>query len=591
MKLKTTLLGYGLIAVISAATLGGIGYWAATKLDHSISGMAESSSDLHAALVADMMHDAIRADIFALTLALQNADTEAVKVAQDDIVEHSKLFNDSIEKVRKSDPSERVASSLKTLSPKLDSYIASAAEMSAIASGKAKMAMENMGKDKKDKPMEVKSSSKNVLSDLNAKRPDFLVAFSDLEKEMGDFDGLVEDENKAIEENSNNMASNSKTSVLIGGVIITILLMLLALVVTRRIMATLGGEPAEVLETAKEIARGNLANHIAVNSGDTTSLLAALNEMQGSLRNLILQIKTSADSIGTGAKEIASGNSDLSSRTEQQASSLEETASSMEELSSTVKQNAENAKQANQLASAASGVAVKGGQVVGEVVGTMSSINESSRKIVDIISVIDGIAFQTNILALNAAVEAARAGEQGRGFAVVAAEVRNLAQRSAAAAKEIKTLIGDSVDKVENGTKLVAQAGETMEEIVNSVKRVTDIMGEIAAASAEQSSGIDQINNAVTQMDEVTQQNAALVEQAAAAAESLEEQAQELTEAVSVFKLDTGSTVSGARRPTPRMATPAPASKPESASVKSVTNTKPKLPKAKAAAEEEWEEF
>jgi len=228
----------------------------------------------------------------------------------------------------------------------------------------------------------------------------------------------------------------------------------------------------------------------------------------------------------------------LSQRTEEQASSLEETASSMEELTSTVKQNADNAKQANQLAIGASDVAGKGGAVVNQVVGTMSSINESSRKIVDIISVIDGIAFQTNILALNAAVEAARAGEQGRGFAVVAAEVRNLAQRSASAAKEIKALIGDSVSKVEDGSKLVDKAGKTMQQVVDSVKRVTDIMSEITAASQEQSAGIEQVNQAITQMDEVTQQNAALVEEAAASAESMREQANELFSAVGVFKLE-----------------------------------------------------
>jgi methyl-accepting chemotaxis protein len=587
MKLKTTLLGYGFIAVISAATLGGVGYWDTLQLERSIIKMSESTSDLRNALVADMMHDALRADIFAITLATANADSEALKEAQNDIVEHSKVFRDSIDQVRKSSPSQQIEAALKNLTPKLDAYIAAAEEMSAIASGKATMSSAEMSKDKKD----LKKDGKSIAEELNAKRPSFLVTFSELEKELGDFGGLVEDESIAIEKNSAELIRNSEIMLLIDGAVATIFLFALALFVTRRIMATLGAEPAEVRDMANAISQGNLSNHIALKTGDTSSLLAALDTMQTSLRNLILQIKTSADSISTGAKEIAAGNSDLSSRTEEQASSLEETASSMEELSSTVKQNAENAKQANQLASAASGVAVKGGQVVGEVVGTMSSINESSRKIVDIISVIDGIAFQTNILALNAAVEAARAGEQGRGFAVVAAEVRNLAQRSAAAAKEIKTLIGDSVDKVEGGTKLVAQAGETMEEIVNSVKRVTDIMGEIAAASAEQSSGIDEINNAVTQMDEVTQQNAALVEQAAAAAESLEEQAQELTEAVSVFKLDNASTASGARRPTVRVSAAPPTPKAEPAPAKAVTETKPKLPKAKATTEEEWEEF
>ncbi len=257
------------------------------------------------------------------------------------------------------------------------------------------------------------------------------------------------------------------------------------------------------------------------------------------LQEIILSIKEATDAINTAAKEIASGNQDLSSRTEEQASSLEETASSMEQLTSTVKQNADNAKQANELASNAQLVAVKGGDVVGQVVDTMSAIHHSSSKIADIIGVIDGIAFQTNILALNAAVEAARAGEQGRGFAVVATEVRNLAQRSAAAAKEIKGLISDSVEKVEAGNKLVDQAGKTMEEVVTSIKRVAKIMSDISDASREQSSGIEQVSLAVSQMDEVTQQNAALVEEAAAAAESLEEQAHNLTQAVSIFRLDT----------------------------------------------------
>jgi methyl-accepting chemotaxis protein len=299
----------------------------------------------------------------------------------------------------------------------------------------------------------------------------------------------------------------------------------------------------EVVRVLGALSRGDLTEKITNEySGTFGQLKDDSNSTVEQLKEIIGQIKEAVESINTGAKEIAQGNQDLSQRTEEQASSLEETASSMEELTSTVKQNAENAKQANQLAIGASDVAGKGGAVVSQVVDTMASINESSRKIVDIISVIDGIAFQTNILALNAAVEAARAGEQGRGFAVVAAEVRNLAQRSAAAAKEIKTLIGDSVDKVENGSKLVQQAGSTMEEIVTSIKRVTDIMAEISAASGEQSAGIEQVNQAITQMDEVTQQNAALVEEAAAAAESLEEQAGTLSQAVGVFKVDSGRT-------------------------------------------------
>jgi len=295
----------------------------------------------------------------------------------------------------------------------------------------------------------------------------------------------------------------------------------------------------EALLLAGRIAQGDLTGQVVTRSNDEVGrLMAALANMNDNLAKVVGQVHNGTATIATASSQIARGNQDLSSRTEDQASSLEETAASMEEMTSTVKQNADNARQANQLAMTASNVAVKGGSVVSQVVSTMDSINASSRKIVDIIGVIDGIAFQTNILALNAAVEAARAGEQGRGFAVVAAEVRNLAQRSAAAAKEIKVLIGDSVDKVEEGSKQVAEAGKTMDEIVDSVKHVTDIMAEITAASQEQTSGIEQINQAIAQMDQVTQQNAALVEEAAAAADSLQEQATNLAEVVSVFKLD-----------------------------------------------------
>lgn len=301
----------------------------------------------------------------------------------------------------------------------------------------------------------------------------------------------------------------------------------------------------KALQVARTVASGDLTSCVQAESTDETGqLLQALVEMNTSLKNIVGQVRVGTEMIATASSQIASGNLDLSSRTEQQASSLEETASSMEELTSTVKQNSENARQANQLAVSASDVAVRGGQVVSQVVDTMESIKSSAKKIVDIIGVIDSIAFQTNILALNAAVEAARAGEQGRGFAVVAAEVRNLAQRSAAAAKEIKTVIVESVNKVDAGSKLVSQAGATMEEIVSSVRLVTDMMGEISIASAEQEAGIEQINRAIAEMDTVTQQNAALVEEAAAAAASLQHQASDLAQTVSVFKLgeDSGHT-------------------------------------------------
>jgi len=320
----------------------------------------------------------------------------------------------------------------------------------------------------------------------------------------------------------------------------------------------LGAEPGEAAELAQRVAAGDLSVTIALRPGDTTSMMAQLKAMQDSLSRVVSNVRQNADGIATASAQIAQGNQDLSGRTEEQASALEETAASMEELSSTVRQNADNARQGNQLAQSASSVAVRGGEVVGQVVDTMKEINDSSRKIADIISVIDGIAFQTNILALNAAVEAARAGEQGRGFAVVASEVRSLAGRSAEAAKEIKELINNSVQRVEQGSALVDQAGATMTEVVSAIRRVTDIMGEISAASTEQSAGVSQVGEAVTQMDQATQQNAALVEESAAAAESLKSQAQQLVQAVAVFRLaqETGQATVAARKPAPVLAAP-----------------------------------
>jgi methyl-accepting chemotaxis protein len=307
--------------------------------------------------------------------------------------------------------------------------------------------------------------------------------------------------------------------------------------IVRRSLSQLGGEPAEAMALAQNVASGDLCQAVVLRPGDTNSMMAQLKFMQTSLAKVVGTVRRGAEGVATASVEIAQGNNDLSARTEHQASALEQTAASMEELGSTVKQNAESARQANQLAMSASTVAVQGGEVVAQVVQTMKGINESSHKISEIISVIDGIAFQTNILALNAAVEAARAGEQGRGFAVVATEVRSLAGRSADAAKEIKALISASVERVDEGTALVDRAGSTMQEVVNSIRRVTDIMGEISVASGEQSTGVSQVGEAISQMDQVTQQNAALVEEIAAAAESLNAQAQELVQTVAIFKL------------------------------------------------------
>ena len=351
------------------------------------------------------------------------------------------------------------------------------------------------------------------------------------------FSGLLTIAHEHAERTGKNISTSISTGKIVEisvGMLVVIFAVLFAILATRSITKPM----SEAVKIAKTVAAGDLSSDISVTRRDETGdLLQALKDMNEGLRTVVGHVRTGSDTIAAASIQIAGGNLDLSARTEEQASSLEQTAAAMEEITSTVKRNSDSARQANLLAASASDVASKGGSVVSRVVDTMSEINDSAKKIVDIISVIDGIAFQTNILALNAAVEAARAGDQGRGFAVVASEVRNLAQRSATAAKEIKVLIGDSVEKVEVGSKLVLEAGTTMEEIVASVKRVTDIMGEITSASGEQETGIEQVNQAIAEMDTVTQQNAALVEEAAAATESLKNQASNLAQAVSVFKL------------------------------------------------------
>lgn len=354
---------------------------------------------------------------------------------------------------------------------------------------------------------------------------------------MKHLDEMIAFQKSLMDESGKEVIETVENARIMIGVLAAIALalgVLIAWMITRSITRPV----QDAVRIAETVASGDLTAHIEVRSSDELGQLTkALKDMNDYLSQIVGEVRQGTDTIGTASTQIAAGNMDLSSRTEQQASSLEETASSMEELTSTVKQNAENAQQANNLAIAASDMASQGGAVVAQVIDTMGAINTSSKRIVDIIGVIDGIAFQTNILALNAAVEAARAGEQGRGFAVVASEVRNLAQRSAAAAKEIKTLIDDSVGKVDAGTKLVDQAGTTIQNVVEGVQRVTDIMSEITAATTEQTAGIEQINQAITQMDQVTQQNASLVEEAAAAAEAMQDQARSLSETVGRFKL------------------------------------------------------
>ena len=356
------------------------------------------------------------------------------------------------------------------------------------------------------------------------------------------------------------------TGLIVGVLVLMVAVLALGLLITRTILRQLGGEPNYAAEITRRIAAGDLGTRITIKYPGQENLLAALETMRQQLSSVVNQVRQRSESVASASAQIAQGNLDLSSRTENQASALEETSASMEQLGSTVRQNSDNARQANQLAQNASEIAIRGGEVVAQVVDTMKGINDSSRRIADIIGVIDGIAFQTNILALNASVEAARAGEQGRGFAVVAAEVRSLAVRSAEAAKEIKGLITTSVERVEQGSLQVDHAGATMNEVVAGIKRVTDIMSEISAASAEQSSGVGQVGEAVMHMDQATQQNAALVEEMAAAATSLRDQAQELVQTVSVFKLghhDTGAARSRSQsRPQPQVAPVARAAEP-----------------------------
>jgi methyl-accepting chemotaxis protein len=416
----------------------------------------------------------------------------------------------------------------------------------------------------------------------------------------------VDDSGELQEQIANELAAKggdlaSFSVVLMSGlaVLMAVIGAAVGLLMSRNLRHSLGGEPGELSSAVARVAEGDLSQTFVVKPGDTTSVLANVARMQASLAGVVTTVRTNSESVATASAQIAQGNQDLSQRTEQQASALQQTAATMEQLNTTVRSNADSARQANQLAQGASAVATQGGEVVGQVVTTMQGISDSSRKIGDIIGVIDGIAFQTNILALNAAVEAARAGEQGRGFAVVAGEVRTLAQRSAEAAKEIKALIGRSVEQVEQGTVLVDRAGKTMGEIVGSIRRVSDIVAEITSASEEQSAGISQVGDAVGQMDQVTQQNAALVEESAAAAESLKGQARQLVQTVAVFKLS-GQPAAASPAPVPpavqrpqAIAKPAPSPMPKARPAPAAPAPAPSAVRSQSSqgADEDWASF
>ncbi len=517
LPVSTVLTGGFLVVAAVGAAIGGLGVVTITQLTKASEELAQKQMRAITQMgsAANSLAHASRAQT-ALLIATTLNERKTLSGQINDSMQHLK---DGVENVRPlfaSDEGKKMIREVDAIYPvwskRMNDFVA---------------LMDKQGLDPTQFDSRVTAENVGLLDDTAA-----------FEKTLDKMVKRVEEVSAASNIKARDDAQRSRLVMIVMACVGALIGIVLGIVIARRLSRQLGGEPAYAAEVARRIAAGDLAVQVRTRPGDSDSMLFAMAQMQQQLTGTISNIKSSADSIASATKQIAAGNADLSQRTEEQASSLEETASSMEELTSIVKQNADNARQASQLAGSASDIAVKGGQVVGRVVETMAGINASSKKIADIIGVIEGIAFQTNILALNAAVEAARAGEQGRGFAVVAGEVRSLAQRSATAAKEIKELIGDSVGRVRNGSALVAEAGEVIEEVVTAVKRVTDIMGEISAASDEQSSGIEQVNQAVNQMDEVTQQNAALVEQAAAAALSLEEQAQLLRNAVAAFRTD-----------------------------------------------------
>ncbi|MYM36871.1 hypothetical protein GTP38_21310 [Duganella sp. FT94W] len=510
LTIKQRLLLMNLVTLVFASLVGLVGYYVVHVLDQSMDAISTNSSAMKDQLQADQAHDALRADVLAARMAAEKNNPAEVKEVRQDTAEHIALFRRLIKEMDAASTDGEVRRAMEQVRPDVDRYLKSAEEM-------------------------VELSLTNPAA-AQTKFPAFMETFRVLEKSMAALSDLIEKNSDATKAVGDAAVVQSRLYILGFGLLAVAVSLVVGQMMARAILGPLG----EAVDFAARVAKGDLSSRLEVAELDVTEtgqLKRALREMNLSLHGIVSQVRGGTDAIALASGEIAAGNMDLSARTESQASSLQETASSMEEMTSAVRQNSSNAGEANKLASSAADVATRGGAVMAQVVATMGGISASSQKIVDIIAVIEGIAFQTNILALNAAVEAARAGEQGRGFAVVASEVRGLAQRSDAAAKEVRQLIEASASQVSEGSALVGQAGGTMEEIVSSIERVTTIVGEIASASREQEMGIDQVNQAIGTIDSATQQNAALVEQAAAAAAALQDHADRLAQAVKVFRL------------------------------------------------------